>query len=185
MVDLRVEDAQAVGEEESAGPAAASVWGLVRSAQAEHPGRFVLIDTDGSEASTAALPTALAMEAEPQLAIREGELRAPRLAPAPAPGETRPFDPDSTVLLTGATGGLGYTPWTNFRLDLDPGTYTIEAGVVNFGDAFGESYLLLDAFKVSVPEPTTWALMILGFFGMGAALRRQRPQPARVRIRRD
>ncbi|MFD9073834.1 type I polyketide synthase, partial [Streptomyces lasiicapitis] len=28
-------------------PAAAAVWGLVRSAQAEHPGRFVLADLDG------------------------------------------------------------------------------------------------------------------------------------------
>ena len=29
-------------------PAAAAVWGLVRSAQSEHPGRFLLIDTDGA-----------------------------------------------------------------------------------------------------------------------------------------
>ena len=43
--------AVAVGEGESPDPAAAAVWGLVRSAQAEHPGRFLLIDTDGSEAS--------------------------------------------------------------------------------------------------------------------------------------
>jgi hypothetical protein len=28
-----------------------------------------------------------------------------------------------------------------------------------------------------VPEPTTWLLMILGLFGLGAALRR-RPRPA-------
>ena len=28
--------------------AGAAVWGLVRSAQAEHPGRVVLVDTDGS-----------------------------------------------------------------------------------------------------------------------------------------
>ncbi|MHC3475741.1 SpnB-like Rossmann fold domain-containing protein, partial [Streptomyces sp. 7R007] len=27
-------------------PDAAAVWGLVRSAQAEHPGRFVLVDLD-------------------------------------------------------------------------------------------------------------------------------------------
>ncbi|WP_235636307.1 SpnB-like Rossmann fold domain-containing protein, partial [Mycobacterium tuberculosis] len=27
-----------------------AVWGLVRSAQAEHPGRVVLVDTDGSVA---------------------------------------------------------------------------------------------------------------------------------------
>ena len=28
--------------------AGAAVWGLVRSAQAEHPGRLVLVDSDGS-----------------------------------------------------------------------------------------------------------------------------------------
>ena len=28
--------------------AGAAVWGLVRSAQAEHPGRMVLVDSDGS-----------------------------------------------------------------------------------------------------------------------------------------
>ena len=31
---------------------------------------------------------------------------------------------------------------------------------------------------VSVPEPAAWALMMLGFGGMGAALRRRRPQTA-------
>ena len=28
-------------------PAGGGVWGLVRAAQAEHPGRFVLVDVDG------------------------------------------------------------------------------------------------------------------------------------------
>ena len=42
-------------------PAAAAIWGLVRSAQSEHPGRFALIDTDGSEASSEALHAALAI----------------------------------------------------------------------------------------------------------------------------
>jgi polyketide synthase 12 len=58
----------------------AAVWGLLRSAQAEHPGRFALIDTDGSTASEEALPAALAACAEEsQLAIREGRLLAPRI----------------------------------------------------------------------------------------------------------
>ena len=62
-------------------PAAAAVWGLVRSAQSEHPGRFALIDSDGSEASEAALAAALPLGAEePQLALREGVALAPRLA---------------------------------------------------------------------------------------------------------
>ena len=95
---------------ESPDPTAAAIWGLVRSAQAEHPGRFALIDTDGSEASEAALPAALALGAEePQLALREGAALAPRIAPAKA-GEgtdTPAIDPERTTLITGATGGLG------------------------------------------------------------------------------
>ncbi|MFD1543435.1 SDR family NAD(P)-dependent oxidoreductase [Nonomuraea guangzhouensis] len=56
----------------------APVWGLVRAAQAENPGRFLLIDVDGTEASYRALPTVLAGQ-EPELALREGEARVPRL----------------------------------------------------------------------------------------------------------
>ncbi|MCC3775020.1 type I polyketide synthase, partial [Streptomyces sp. UNOB3_S3] len=57
-----------------------AVWGLVRSAQTENPGRFVLLDLD-EPASAALLPHALTTE-EPQLAVRGGELRAPRLVRA-------------------------------------------------------------------------------------------------------
>ncbi|MFD7631786.1 SDR family NAD(P)-dependent oxidoreductase, partial [Streptomyces sp. NPDC059851] len=94
----------------------AAVWGLVRSAQAEHPDRFVLIDLDGEETSYRALPAALATD-EPQLALRDGTVRAPRLARAvltppadPPAGSTsagRALDPEGTVLITGATGTLG------------------------------------------------------------------------------
>ena len=72
------EGAMALDASESPDPALAAAWGLVRSAQSEHPGRFVLIDSDGSEASEAAL-TAAARGGEPQLALRDGIARAPRL----------------------------------------------------------------------------------------------------------
>jgi acyl transferase domain-containing protein/NADPH:quinone reductase-like Zn-dependent oxidoreductase len=58
--------------------AATSVWGLVRSAQSEHPGRFRLLDLDGAEASYRAVPDAVVASA-PALAIRAGELLVPRL----------------------------------------------------------------------------------------------------------
>ncbi|MFE2188583.1 type I polyketide synthase, partial [Streptomyces sp. NPDC059455] len=60
-------------------PAAAAVWGLVRAAQAEHPGRVCVIDTD--DRSAKALPAALATE-EPQLALRGGTAWLPRLVRA-------------------------------------------------------------------------------------------------------
>ncbi|MFD8937268.1 SDR family NAD(P)-dependent oxidoreductase [Streptomyces sp. NPDC059578] len=59
----------------------APAWGLLRSAQTEHPGRFVLVDTDGG-----AQPdwSSLAGLDEPQLAVRGDALLAPRLGRATA-----------------------------------------------------------------------------------------------------
>ncbi|MFD7864118.1 SDR family NAD(P)-dependent oxidoreductase [Streptomyces sp. NPDC059783] len=85
----------------------APVWGLVRSAEAENPGRFVLVDTD--EAGAARLGRALAATAEPELALRGDRMYVPRLTAVPAPDEERPapWDATGTVLLTGGTGGVG------------------------------------------------------------------------------
>nr|WP_281188598.1 type I polyketide synthase [Micromonospora nigra] len=85
---------------------AAAVWGLVRSAQSEHPGRILLTDLD--EASRSALPAVL-LSGEPQLRMRDGVAQVPRLARVSPDvwGERRPLDPDGTVLITGGTGTLG------------------------------------------------------------------------------
>ncbi|BCJ55970.1 hypothetical protein Asp14428_74450 [Actinoplanes sp. NBRC 14428] len=80
----------------------APVWGLVRSAQSEHPDRFVLVDTDDSEA-----PLAAAAAVEPQVVIRDGVVLAPRLVRiAPPASEPGPFGGEGTVLITGGTGAL-------------------------------------------------------------------------------
>ncbi|MGC9443187.1 SDR family NAD(P)-dependent oxidoreductase, partial [Streptomyces sp. WG5] len=87
----------------------AAVWGLVRSAQAEHPGRFVLVDVDTEDASPLTLPAALDTD-ETQLAIRDGVVRTSRLAraaTAPEQPAGAAFDPDGTILVTGAGGTLG------------------------------------------------------------------------------
>ncbi|MFI6457897.1 SDR family NAD(P)-dependent oxidoreductase [Streptosporangium amethystogenes] len=86
--------------------AAAAVWGLVRSAQSENPGRFLLIDVD-RKSPLSGLPGMSASE-EPQMVVREGDVLVPRLARV-LPGEEggRPWDPEGTVLVTGGTGGLG------------------------------------------------------------------------------
>ena len=97
----------ATGRNESPDLAQAALAGLVGSAAAENPGRFALLDSDGSAASEAALRGAIASQ-EPQLALREGELLAPRLAqPGPSEAEPVALDPEHTVLITGATSGLG------------------------------------------------------------------------------
>ncbi|HEY8810552.1 MAG TPA: SDR family NAD(P)-dependent oxidoreductase, partial [Solirubrobacterales bacterium] len=88
----------------------ATLWGLVRSAQSEHPGRFALIDTDGTDASTELLPAAAIDPNEPQLALRDGAALAPRLARLDPSNDAEgqiALDGDGTVLITGASGGLG------------------------------------------------------------------------------
>ncbi|XUL93554.1 SDR family NAD(P)-dependent oxidoreductase [Streptomyces galilaeus] len=85
--------------------AAATVWGLLRTAQAEHPGRLTLVDVDGHPESLRQLPAALAT-GEPQLAVHEGVLSVPRLATAP-PSEDAGSLAGGTVLITGGTGSLG------------------------------------------------------------------------------
>ncbi|MEU9508679.1 type I polyketide synthase, partial [Micromonospora sp. NPDC048170] len=87
--------------------AGAAVWGLLRSAQAEHPGRFLVVDVDDRESSAAALVGLLSTD-EPQAAVRDGVVRVPRLVAAPESDAAAPsLDPDGTVLVTGGTGALG------------------------------------------------------------------------------
>ncbi|MEU5811832.1 type I polyketide synthase, partial [Streptomyces sp. NPDC047718] len=98
----------------AADPVHAAVLGLVRSAQAEHPGRFVLVDTDAPQAELprSVLDAVLASQ-EPQLALRAGTAHAPRLARTPADtgaaaaAGAPAYDAEGTVLVTGAAGTLG------------------------------------------------------------------------------
>ncbi|WP_308404869.1 type I polyketide synthase [Streptomyces sp. 35G-GA-8] len=120
--------AVAVGTEDVRDLAAAPVWGLVRTAQSEEPGSFLLLDIDGGDdpidggadlegpdalgRALAALP-GLLDAGETQAALRDGAVRVARLARLPESGVTPPqdgvrsWDRDGTVLITGGTGGLG------------------------------------------------------------------------------
>ncbi|RMI28162.1 type I polyketide synthase, partial [Streptomyces triticirhizae] len=100
--------AVAVGENESAlDLAAAPLWGLVRAAESENPGRFGTVDLDGDDAAAVlALPAAVGV-GEPQVAVRGGVVSVPRLGPVTPDGNAFTLDPEGTVLITGATGTLG------------------------------------------------------------------------------
>ncbi|ANZ43551.1 hypothetical protein BBK82_44735 [Lentzea guizhouensis] len=89
-------------------PAAAAVWGLVRSAQNEYPGRILLVDTDlpAQEAMRAVLSAAAAGN-EPQIAVRDGRAFVPRLTRSTPETEELRLRTDGTVLITGGTGALG------------------------------------------------------------------------------
>ncbi|NES59207.1 hypothetical protein G3562_27430, partial [Micromonospora sp. PPF5-6] len=90
--------------------AAATCWGLARTAQTEHPDRITLIDTDHSDRSAATLPAAIA-GGQPQLALRDGTPHTAHLIPDSSAGSSVPegrppvrdFDPAGTTLVTGGT----------------------------------------------------------------------------------
>ncbi|SDM38948.1 type I polyketide synthase [Allokutzneria albata] len=82
---------------------AAPVWGLVRSAMAERPGQFALLDIDCAPHE---VPPHALTGSEPELALRAGRLLAPRMVRAAAEGEAK-WDTEGTVLITGGGGKLG------------------------------------------------------------------------------
>ncbi|WP_159059266.1 SDR family oxidoreductase, partial [Streptomyces scabiei] len=86
-----------------------AVWGLVRSAQTEHPDRLHLVDLDPDAGLPAALAAVLTATGETQFAVRGSETFVPRLARIPVQDDDAapPLDPDGTVLITGGTGLLG------------------------------------------------------------------------------
>jgi acyl transferase domain-containing protein len=87
--------------------AAGPVWGLIRSAQTEHPGRFVLADVELGGRETWPLLAAALDAGEPQCAVRGGRVLLPRIARRDARPSVRTDLSDGTVLITGGTSGLG------------------------------------------------------------------------------
>ncbi|OIK05301.1 type I polyketide synthase [Streptomyces monashensis] len=93
-------------EDRVRGLAHAPLWGLLRAARREHPEATVrAVDCDRIDAAT--LLSALSVTGEPELAVRGGEILAPRLTAAGAPGAPTAAVGDGTVLITGGTGELG------------------------------------------------------------------------------
>ncbi|MFE6692174.1 type I polyketide synthase, partial [Streptomyces sp. NPDC057743] len=131
------------------GVVASAVWGLVRSAQSEHPDRIVLVDAEEAERGEAAvaapalnaptlLPQILSAN-EPQLAVRGGELRVPRLARAAGAGGLALPDGDDwrlDVTEAGTLENLAALEHPEARRPLAPGEVRIGVRAVglNFRD---------------------------------------------------
>ncbi|WP_338785109.1 SDR family NAD(P)-dependent oxidoreductase [Streptomyces sp. DG1A-41] len=126
------------GNEPLPGLAASAVSGLVRAAQAEHPGLLQLVDIDDDPASAAALPVALALE-EPETAIRQGRVYVPALRP---PGDGRLPVPQGheawrlDVTAKGTLDNLALVPHPEATRSLGPREIRIEvrAAGLNFRD---------------------------------------------------
>ncbi|WSD11653.1 SDR family NAD(P)-dependent oxidoreductase [Streptomyces hirsutus] len=122
-----------------ADPAQAAVWGLVRAARSENPGRLVLADTDGTAASLAALPAALDDTAF-ERAVHDGTVSTPRIVPLAADRALAP--PDGTeawrlgIERKGTLDGLRLTPCPEVTAPLAPNEVRISmrAAGVNFRD---------------------------------------------------
>ncbi|WP_230870850.1 acyltransferase domain-containing protein, partial [Mycobacterium canetti] len=94
--------------------AGAAVWGLVRSAQTEHPGRIVLVDSDAplDDSALAAVVTT----GEPQVLWRRGEVYTARVHGSRAVGGLLVPPSDRPWRLAMSTAGT----FENLRLELIP-----------------------------------------------------------------
>ncbi|WP_030872955.1 SDR family oxidoreductase, partial [Streptomyces sp. NRRL S-37] len=87
----------------------APVWGLVRAALTENPGRFALADVEPGADAEVDMAVAAVVAGEPEVAVRDGAVLVPRLTrlPSPDPQDVPALDGAGAVLITGGTGGLG------------------------------------------------------------------------------
>nr|WP_244330725.1 type I polyketide synthase [Streptomyces parvus] len=118
--------------------AGAAAWGLLRSAQSEHPGRIVLLDRDPASTDDDTWPTWALIDGEPQLAVRDGEAWAPRLArPHTDDGLTLPAGPAAwrlDVTDEGTLDNLALIPVPDAPLTAGQVRVAVRAAGVNFRD---------------------------------------------------
>ncbi|MBY8854966.1 type I polyketide synthase [Nocardia sp. CA2R105] len=117
----------------------AAIWGVIRSAQTEHPGRITLIDLDDAELSPEVLAGAVT-SGEPQLAVRNGQGWIPRLAAADTTRNLlTPNSSEAWGLRPGDQGtidALELAPTPQAQAPLEPGQVRvgIRAAGINFRD---------------------------------------------------
>ena len=90
------------------GLGAGPLWGLMRTARNEHPElRLHMIDLDDGEATFNALASCLALGAEPEYAVRQGQVLVPRMQRVEPEADGGFLPRSGAVLVTGGLGGIG------------------------------------------------------------------------------
>ncbi|MFE7593970.1 SDR family NAD(P)-dependent oxidoreductase, partial [Kitasatospora sp. NPDC057512] len=132
--------------------AQAAVWGLVRTAQVEHPGRLTLVDlapeapaTPGTTTApgTPEVPAAVLTPEENQLAVRDGAVLVPRLVSAVGDPALRPPEDAAAWHLDiperGTLAGLELRPCPEAAAEPGPGRVrvAVRAAGLNFHDVLG------------------------------------------------
>ncbi|MFI5867543.1 SDR family NAD(P)-dependent oxidoreductase [Streptomyces sp. NPDC051546] len=171
--------------------AQAALWGLVRTAQSEHPGRITLVDWDEEDSSLHALRNVTASP-EPQFALREGTAYVPRLAKVTTTSALVPPAPAADWKLqlgtTGALDGLSLAPLPEASAALAPGEVrvAVRAAGLNFRDvllaldmvvpnSFGHGFEGAGTVTETAPDVTTLTVgdKVYGLFGTTTAFATQ------------
>ncbi|WP_433511947.1 type I polyketide synthase [Nonomuraea sp. CA-143628] len=163
---------------------AAAAWGLVRSAQAEHPDRFVLADVEPGFSAWKLVAAAVAA-GESQLAVREGKVLVPRLArretgaAAQATGRSQDSGLSHDTSRSHGTGpsqdtGLSQDEGLSSGTGLSRGTVLVTGGTGGLGALVArrlvERHSVTDLLLVSRrgPEAPGTAELVSTLTGLGA-----------------
>jgi hypothetical protein len=100
-------------------------------------------------------------------------------------------DVDKTTTITLGDFSQSITLGSNGALQPYTYTFTTTGGVLDFADLAGgngnignilDNVTLTSGLTSAVPEPSTWAMMILGFFGVGFLAYRRNNRPVLLRL---
>jgi hypothetical protein len=87
-----------------------------------------------------------------------------------------PLHFDVYGLLFQASNGQYYNLFTQNSPN-DTISFTIDGGIQSYNNEVGAGSITTPSVTTAVPEPSTWAMMILGFCGLGFMAYRRKPKP--------